>query len=74
MVILKAENAFGLIPALFAGLLDRDGDFPDRTDSLEFHRARHVYVEADPPMHVQYDGEVDIQYSTIRRCRLWLTV
>ncbi len=58
VVILKAENAFGLIPALFAGLLDRDGDFPDRTDSLEFHRARHVYVEADPPMHVQYDGEV----------------
>lgn len=58
VVILKAQNAFELIPAVVAGLLDRGGDFPDRTDSLELHRARRVHVEADPPMEVQYDGEV----------------
>ena len=57
VVVLKAQNAFELIPALFAGLLDRGGDFPDRTDSLELHRASEVRVEADPPMEVQYDGE-----------------
>lgn len=57
VVVLKAQNAFELIPALLAGLLDRGGEFPDRTDSLEIHRARKVRVEADPPMEVQYDGE-----------------
>lgn len=57
VVILKAQNAFELIPAVVAGLLDRTGDFPDRTDSLELHRAREAHVEADPPMEVQYDGE-----------------
>ena len=57
VVVLKAQNAFELIPALLAGLLDRGGDFPERTGSLEIHRAREVRVEADPPMEVQYDGE-----------------
>ena len=42
---------------VLAGLLDRGGDFPDRTGALEIHRARTVRVEADPPMEVQYDGE-----------------
>ena len=46
-----------LFAAVLAGLLDRGGDFPDRTDSLEIHQARQVRVDADPPMEVQYDGE-----------------
>ena len=57
VVVLKAKTAFDLIPAVFAGLMDRGGDWPDRTDALEIHRAREVRVEADPPMEVQYDGE-----------------
>ena len=57
VVVLKAKTAFELIPAVLAGLLDRGGDFPDRTGALEIHRARTVRVEADPPMEVQYDGE-----------------
>lgn len=57
VVILKAQTAFDLIPALFAGILDRGGDFPDRTDALEIHQAREVTIQADPPMEVQYDGE-----------------
>ena len=57
VVVLKAKTAFELIPAVLAGLLDRGGDFPDRTGALEIHRAREVRVEADPPMEVQYDGE-----------------
>lgn len=57
VVILKAQNAFGLLPALFAGILDHDGDFPDRTDALEIHRSHTVRVMATPPMEVQYDGE-----------------
>ncbi len=57
VVILKAKTAFDLLPALFAGILDRDGEFPDRTDALEIYRSKTVTVTADPPMEVQYDGE-----------------
>ncbi|WP_165045338.1 diacylglycerol kinase family protein [Adlercreutzia sp. ZJ138] len=58
VAILKAQNAFELIPALLAGILDREGDFPGRSDSVEVHKARVVRVEADPPMNIQFDGEV----------------
>ena len=57
VVVLKADNAFELIPALIAGVMDRGGDFPNRTDSLELHRAKEIHVVADPPLQVQYDGE-----------------
>ena len=58
VVILKAENAFGLIPALVAGILDRDGVHPDRTDSLEIYHGREVEAFADPPFQIQFDGEL----------------
>ena len=58
IAILKAENAFGLIPALVAGIMDRDGSRPGRTDSVETHRGRFVEVYADPPLQMQFDGEV----------------
>jgi diacylglycerol kinase family enzyme len=58
IAILKAENAFGLIPAFVAGILDRDGVHPDRTDSVEVHHGRVVEAYADPPLELQYDGEL----------------
>jgi len=58
VVILKAQNAFGLIPVLIAGILDRDGEFPSRSDSIEVLRGREIYCECNPPMHLQFDGEV----------------
>ncbi len=58
VAILKAENAFGLIPALIEGILDRDGNRPGRSDSVEIHKGRSVEVIADPPFYIQYDGEV----------------
>ena len=57
VAILKAENAFGLIPALIEGILDRDGSRPNRTE-VEIHRGRSVEAYADPPFDIQYDGEV----------------
>lgn len=57
VVILRAGNAFGLIPAMLAGILDRGGEYPDRTESLEIHYAKEIQVVADPPLEVQYDGE-----------------
>ena len=58
VAILHTRDAFGLIPALLASMLDRSGDFPDRTGALELHRGRTIAVAADPPLPVQYDGEV----------------
>ncbi|MEG1512759.1 MAG: diacylglycerol kinase family protein [Raoultibacter sp.] len=57
VVILKATYALQLVPAIVAAALDREGDFPDRSDALEIHSAREIEVIADPPMEVQYDGE-----------------
>ena len=36
----RRKTAFERIPAVLAGLLDRGGEFPDRTGALEIHRAR----------------------------------
>ncbi len=58
VVILHTRDAFGLIPALLAGLLDREGGFPSRTDALEIYRGARVEVVADPPLPIQFDGEV----------------
>ena len=58
IAILKAENAFGLIPAFIAGVMDRDGSNPGRTDSMEVHRGSVVEAYADPPFHIEYDGEL----------------
>lgn len=58
IAVLKTENAFGLIPALGAALLDRSGDFPERAGAIDFYRCRECSLVADPPMQIQYDGEV----------------
>ena len=66
IVVLKAQNAFGLIPALVAGIKDRDGEYPDRTDSLEIHHGSDVEVYADPPFQIQFDGELPDQTTPFK--------
>ena len=56
--MLKTQNAFELIPAVLASWRDREGTYPSRTDSLEIISGSTVRVECDPPMNIQYDGEV----------------
>lgn len=58
VVVLKAQNAFELIPALMAGVRDRDGAYPSRSSSVEVFRGHRVEVAADPPFQIQYDGEL----------------
>lgn len=58
VVILNTKDAFGLIPAVIACILDRSGEYPDRTDALEIYRGSEITVESNPPLLVQYDGEV----------------
>lgn len=57
VIILKTQNALGLIPSFITTLLDRGGGFPDRGDGVEIIRAPEVTVEANPSLLVQYDGE-----------------
>lgn len=58
VVVLKSNDAVGLIPSALTCVLDRAGDFPMRPDAFQVFRGREVYVEADPPLPVQFDGEV----------------
>lgn len=58
VVVLQTQDAFGLLPALFDALLDRAGDHPFRSDALQVFQGRDIRVEANPPLPVQYDGEV----------------
>ena len=57
VVVLKAQNAFELLPVVFAALKDRTSDHPGRTDAMEIHQASEVFIECDPPLEIQYDGE-----------------
>lgn len=57
VIILKGENAIGLIPPFMATLLDRNGGFPDRGDLVEIRHCESLSVVAEPPLQVQYDGD-----------------
>lgn len=57
IAILTAANAFELIPAIGAAMLDAGGQFPQRTDAVEFQRAREVRITCDPVLEMEYDGE-----------------
>ena len=63
VIILKGENAFGLIPSFIATILDRDGGYPERGDMVEVHRCEHVIVKAEPALRVQFDGEPSDDYT-----------
>ena len=57
VVVFNTSDALGLIPALAAAILDKSGDFPTRTQAFQTFRAKHVEVNCDPPLEIQYDGE-----------------
>lgn len=63
IVVFNTKDAFGLLPALFAAILDRGGDFPDRTDAFELYRGAEVEVKANPPLPIQSDGDA-LQVTT----------
>lgn len=58
IVVFHTRDALGLIPDLFAAILDRGGDYPNRSDVLQTMRGRNIRIDADPPLPVQFDGEV----------------
>lgn len=58
VVVARTRNAIELLPAVWSAVIDRaTGLHSSRTAGLEIHSARHVRVEADPPLPMEYDGE-----------------
>jgi diacylglycerol kinase family enzyme len=57
VLVLKGENAFGLIPPFMATILDRNGGYPDRGDMVSLFHGEHIRCMADPPLRMQFDGE-----------------
>ncbi len=58
VIVLRSKNVAELIPAVWAAILDRVMDHPDRSKSIEIHTASEITIESDPPLSLQYDGEV----------------
>jgi len=58
VVVLRTRSVPELIPAVWAAFLDRFIDNPDRSARVEVHTASKIRVQADPPLPLQYDGEV----------------
>jgi len=58
VAVVRTKNAAGLLPVVFAAMLDRLGDYPERTGGIEVHRAAEITVSANPPLRTQCDGEV----------------
>lgn len=57
VAVIRARDAGGLIPVVWAALLDRIGDHPDRSSGMEVYRGRCIHVTSHPPLPLQYDGD-----------------
>lgn len=57
VVILKGDSALTLLPVIGDALLDKGGKNPKR-GSLEIFRGKNILIETDPPLPIEYDGEV----------------
>ncbi len=57
VVVLKTRSVAGLIPAVWAALLDRLGEHTSRP-GLEIHSAREISIRTEPSLPVQADGDL----------------
>ena len=57
VIVVKTRTAAGLLPTVWAAMLDRIQEHPQRP-GLAIHAASHVRVHAEPPLPLQYDGEL----------------
>jgi len=57
VVVLKPRSVAGLLPAVWAALLDRLGDHTARP-GLEIHSAREISIRSEPALPVQSDGDL----------------
>lgn len=57
LIVLKAKNAFELIPTVMAKVVDHSGAIAKKMGILEIYRGSEIRVEAEPAMLMEYDGE-----------------
>ncbi len=57
VVVIKTRSVAGLLPAVWAALLDRLGEHAARP-GLEIHTAREIEVRSEPALPLQSDGDV----------------
>lgn len=71
VIVLRSKNVAELIPAAWAAVLDRiTGSHPHRPASLEIHSAREITITADPPLPIQYDGELLVATTPLKATAL----
>lgn len=58
VAVIRTKNVVGLLPAVAAAVLDKVGDHPDRSPSLDLYTASSVEVSAFPQLRMQSDGDV----------------
>lgn len=68
VVVVKARTVAGLMPTVFAAVLDRIGNHKDRP-GLDVFKAREVSVTASVPLPFQADGEI-LQHTGPLRARV----
>ncbi len=65
-VVLKPDNKLALIPALIAAFMDRRGQHPNRTGALEVYAGKEIEVIANPPLPIQFDGEIASAHTPMK--------
>jgi len=59
VIVLRTRNTFELLPVIWAAIIDRTtGNHADRSSGVETYTAKHIVVEAEPALSVQFDGEL----------------
>lgn len=59
VVVLRTRNAIELLPAVWTAIVDRTtGIRPAKTVGIDVHSASSIRILADPPLPVQFDGEI----------------
>lgn len=57
IAVVRSKNVVELVPAVVAGVFDRAGD-RHAIPGIDVYSASRISVTADPPLRMQYDGEV----------------
>lgn len=57
VVVLRTKHVAGLIPVVFAAMLDRVASYPDRSPSVDIYSATEIELSAYPPLRIQADGD-----------------
>lgn len=57
VAVMRTKTVIGLLPAFAAAMLDMVVDHPDRSPGVDLYSASRIEVRADPPLHIQTDGD-----------------